>query len=134
MQDNSKIIFDYLVEKARTVGVVSVRNAADQFLKLGLKAATEVTIRRPIPRGWVVRAFTKQNGKCKRCGSDMTMTDVTGDHVIALSQGGRHHQSNIVAMHRSCNSSKNDNDLSTESKRSGNLMNTMFNDNEVVND
>lgn len=130
MPEDSADVFDYLVNKAQTLGVIPVRNAADRFLKLGLKAATEVTIRRPMPRAWVIRAFTKQSGKCKRCSLDMTLSDVTGDHVVALSQGGRHHQSNVVAMHRSCNSSKNDSDLTTESKRNGLLMNEMFNDNE----
>jgi 5-methylcytosine-specific restriction endonuclease McrA len=130
MTEARKRILDYLIKEAQSVGVVVVRDAANQFLRLGLKATVTANIRRAIPRSWTIKAFTIQNGKCKRCGKDMTLADATSDHVIAVTQGGEHHQRNIVAMHRACNSSKNDNDLVTEAKQSGHLMNQMFNEGE----
>lgn len=125
-----KEIFDYLIEKARTIGVVPTRNAADKFLKLGLKAVVEPTKRQVIPRDWVKDAWGKQKGVCSRCHKSMALYEATGDHTIAITQGGEHKRKNITAMHRICNSSKGDKDIVTEVKRSGNLMNEMFNENE----
>lgn len=127
MNDRQRIL-DILIKEAQTVGIAAVRDAANSFLKMGLKSTVTPTIRRPIPRAWVDKAFVKQQGKCKICHEPMLLQEATGDHVVALSQGGKHHYSNITAAHRSCNSSKGSNDLVAQSKKTGNLMNQMFNE------
>lgn len=127
MNDRQRIL-TMLIEEAQTLGVAVVRDAANSFLKMGLRSTATPTIRRPIPRAWVDKAFVKQHGKCIICLKSMLLEEATGDHVVALSQGGKHHYSNISAAHGSCNSSKGSNDLVKESKRTGNLMNRMFNE------
>jgi len=48
------------------------------------------------------------NFMCIYCGA---MTGLTLDHVIALNNGGLHHEDNLVVACRSCNSSKQDKSL-----------------------
>lgn len=51
-----------------------------------------------------------QCGLCYLCGFSMG-ADVTLDHVIPLSAGGWHSDSNAAACHRSCNTTKRDRSL-----------------------
>jgi hypothetical protein len=49
---------------------------------------------------------TDETRVCARCNKPLTWDDVTVDHVIAHSKGGRTSRRNAQLMHRSCNSSK----------------------------
>lgn len=123
--DPRREILNTIIALSTKYGVAHARSACDQFLKMGLKSTDEIK-RQSIPRQWVHTAWNRQNGRCSRCHKPMAKDEATGDHVIPISQNGPHSKSNIVAMCRPCNSSKNDNDLLTESRKSGNMIGEMF--------
>lgn len=43
---------------------------------------------------------------CVRCGKKLRKGDITIDHIIPQSKGGKHNLNNLQCMCRSCNSSK----------------------------
>lgn len=64
----------------------------------------------------------RDKGRCHICGDKVDMSDVNDcmnygsvDHIIPLSKGGRHIESNVKLAHLWCNSAKSDNDYSLES-------------------
>jgi|ERR1041384_1953046 5-methylcytosine-specific restriction endonuclease McrA len=76
--------------------------------------------RKPMDKKIVARAAERRGGVCPRCRKPYTKDNpATGDHVQHRIGGGAHDETNIDALCKKCNSSKNDNDLLTESKKSG---------------
>jgi 5-methylcytosine-specific restriction endonuclease McrA len=53
----------------------------------------------------VVPIFTEE-ARCARCGKPLTWGDLTVDHVLAHSRGGRTDIKNAALMHRRCNAAK----------------------------
>ncbi len=63
-----------------------------------------------LPKAAHWRIIDKSQDHCWYCGTDLSW-DISGesytlDHVIPLSKGGMHHESNMVRCCRSCNVSK----------------------------
>lgn len=57
---------------------------------------------------WKAREYRyeiKPQGPCVRCG---TYLDLTWDHIVPLSKGGKTEWSNLQPLCRKCNSSKGD--------------------------
>lgn len=48
----------------------------------------------------------RDHWRCHLCGKKIRRQDLTLDHLIPVSQGGQHVDSNVAAAHRSCNSSR----------------------------
>lgn len=115
-----------LIQLATEIGTDSVKDACKEFLKL--KSLKPVDKRQVIPRAWVKQAWLKQGGRCSRCKRPLARDEASGDHVVAITRGGEHQASNIVAMHKGCNSSKGSNDLLLESTRSRRTFKDMFNE------
>ncbi len=126
MENSRKEILQYLIDRSLEVGIAPVRDAASQFLKLGLKAGVEREKRRPVPKEWLQSAFIKQSGKCLDCKREILLSECEADHVVAISLGGVHAKSNIAARCRKCNREKSNHDLVTHSKKTGLPMNEMF--------
>ena len=73
--------------------------------------------RKPVPKRWILDAWVKQQGICRRCKLDLDPKEAEGDHIIPLAGGGKHTRSNIQALHGvPCNRSKGANDPFRESK------------------
>ena len=125
---DSKEIFQEIVNMALKHGASPVRDACDKFIRSGIKSVSEPTKRRSIRREWVYDAFFSQRGRCKRCKEPMILDEATGDHCVPLTNGGAHEKRNIVAVHGRCNSSKNDNSLLEESRKTGNMIDEIFPD------
>ena len=124
----AKDIYAVIVDLALKHGASPTREACSRFIKSGLKSVSEPTKRLTIPKDWVARRFLEQNGKCKRCKNDVIYADATGDHVVPISQGGEHNIKNIVMLCPNCNSSKNDNSIIEESKKTGRMLSDIFPD------
>lgn len=50
--------------------------------------------------------FYRDKGKCAYCGCDLTLDDISIDHVIPRDLGGEHKWDNVVACCSRCNSQK----------------------------
>ncbi len=50
--------------------------------------------------------YIRDNGICGICKTHVPLHEVTLDHIIPLSKGGKHSKRNIQLAHRSCNSAK----------------------------
>ncbi len=98
-------------------GTDSVKRTSKEWNKR-LKIGTAVK-RHPIPKSWLVDAYSKANGCCARCGKRLDFTEATGDHRVALSHGGKHNRHNIDCLCRQCNSRKGSKTPIDESKSSG---------------
>ena len=61
--------------------------------------------RQAIPEYLRNRIFDRDGNKCLVCG---TTTNLTVDHIIPFSKGGRTEESNLQTYCKSCNSSKRD--------------------------
>jgi len=125
-------VFDLLMAEARQTGIAPVRDACKLFLKTGIKMRPEkVDPRREIPRSMVRIAWEKQGGRCNICHNALAWDEAEGEHVVPHISGGPLKQSNIAAAHGkksevNCNAKKSDNDLYTESKRTGYLFNEIL--------
>lgn len=51
------------------------------------------------------------NPSCYYCGKVLTKKDITMDHIVPLSQGGKSVKSNLVICCRECNIKKKDMDF-----------------------
>jgi 5-methylcytosine-specific restriction endonuclease McrA len=76
----------------RTPSVVRLKNW-DSSIKLGVKFSR-------------VNVFTRDNFKCQYCGSQKGLKELTFDHVLPRSSGGKTYWENIVSSCYPCNSKK----------------------------
>jgi 5-methylcytosine-specific restriction endonuclease McrA len=53
---------------------------------------------------WWKRRLAK--GKCHYCGQQIPAKELTMDHVVPISRGGRSTKANVVAACKSCNTKK----------------------------
>lgn len=58
------------------------------------------------------RIFHRDNGKCAYCGKLVERRDMTIDHIIPVSKGGRSEWKNVVLACQSCNTHKGSKSLS----------------------
>lgn len=112
-------VYQFLLDQEVIQGASKVRDACRRYFKRRTYAGQLPESRKPIPKQWIAKAFAKQGGKCKRCGDEKLLSEMTGDHTRPLAKGGRHTQSNVTAMCSECNSRKGSNDLMEESKATG---------------
>lgn len=66
--------------------------------------------------GWItgkkrIAIYFRDNFTCACCNRQFTRDNLTLDHICAVSKGGNNHESNLITMCRSCNSSKGTIDL-----------------------
>jgi 5-methylcytosine-specific restriction endonuclease McrA len=115
-----KALLNELGRLSATYGTFELERAVKEFFKQD-RLGTKVR-RKPIPKSWLQDAYAKQSSRCARCNVAMEFSEVTGDHKIPLSQGGKHNRHNIAALHGSCNSSKSNKLPMAESKASGRLV------------
>ena len=47
-----------------------------------------------------------QNGKCRYCGKVFSPSEITMDHIVPLSRGGKSTKGNIVPCCKECNNKK----------------------------
>jgi 5-methylcytosine-specific restriction endonuclease McrA len=80
-----------------------------------------------------MRIMSKTNGRCWYCGVTLTRgtnrdrrAEACIDHVVPLSRGGTHSDSNLVPCCRSCNSSKSDRLTEEWRHQLGNLRKPIF--------
>ena len=59
--------------------------------------------RREIERAYII---ARDSGRCHLCGQKCEPSEITLDHVVPLSLGGSHDESNLRVAHLSCNTSK----------------------------
>lgn len=52
--------------------------------------------------------WNEQHGFCAICGNEMELDEVTIDHIIPVSKGGRNRRANMRAAHLHCNSKRRD--------------------------
>lgn len=64
--------------------------------------------RRRFTREEKEQMLSKSNGKCAHCGKGLTVSTMTAEHVIPISQGGSNNISNMVALDKDCNAEKDD--------------------------
>lgn len=68
----------------------------------------------PLPRELENEASLKRlllresNGRCKICGTPLTINTVTIDHILPLAEGGSNHTLNLQATCNLCNNGKSD--------------------------
>lgn len=48
--------------------------------------------------------YERDGGICQICGDHVSSDDFTLDHIVPLSAGGPHTETNLRIAHRSCNS------------------------------
>jgi 5-methylcytosine-specific restriction endonuclease McrA len=103
----------------REKGSAEVRRVYREFEKEMRRGGRTKTKRRPIPKKWIIDAWYMQGGKCQRGHEDLSLYDATGDHFIALDNGGDHAPDNIVAVCRSHNSQKGALTIFEDAKKTG---------------
>ena len=116
-------ILDFLLKESRDHGLAVVKDACNLFLKTGIRLGVDPTEPRRFKPSQIKKAWQRQEGRCNRCHEPLALDQAVGDHVIPWSRGGRSDDYNCAAIHSWCNSEKRDNDLMTDSKRTGNLFN-----------
>ncbi len=110
-------ILDYLNEQEKELGIKAVREDCRKYMLKRTYAGCENIKRKPIPRRWLLEALDKQGGICPRCGREIKLNNLSGDHMQSLAKGGKHVRWNIQAMCKvPCNPSKGANDMVRESK------------------
>lgn len=123
--DNNDLYYTIFIY-AKQHGFAEAQRACKRFLREGGKDGTVPTKRKPIKREWVLAAAERQDWFCPRCRLELTPQDLTGDHLVPISEGGKHARFNIRATHRVCNSAKNDRMPMDESKRLGQTIKEML--------
>jgi hypothetical protein len=109
-------IIKYLDEQEVQIGVKLVREACRKYLLRKTFANQLPTVRKMVPKKWTLEAWNKQDGICPRCKQLISHSEMSGDHIKPLIDGGAHNKWNIQCLHRKCNSSKGGNDFILESK------------------
>jgi len=112
-------IFHMIENEAMTYGEHYAREACRKFIMKKTYSGQMKTPRTHIPKSWIEKAWSKQHGRCKRCGGELLLSDATGDHVIPLAKGGVHKARNIHALCAKCNSEKGARTLIEDSKFTG---------------
>lgn len=107
--------WDLMMEAKFVYGESAVTHAIKRYNRTKRDTVEKVK-RKTVPRKWVLDAWVKQNGKCRRCGDDLDPKEAEGDHIIPVALNGKHAKGNIQALHEHCNRSKGANDPFTESK------------------
>ena len=123
-------VLEYLDKKEIEIGAKRVRESCRKYMTKKTHAGTLPTIRKPIPKRWTLEAWAKQNGICPRCKQKIEHSEMSGDHIKPLADGGAHSKWNIQCLHTKCNSSKGANDFVKESKLSQVGKTLHVNDNE----
>lgn len=93
-----------------------VREACRKFMLKRTHAGTLPTVRKMVPKKWTLEAWNKQGGICPRCKQTILNSEMSGDHIKPLADGGTHNRWNIQCLHARCNSSKGANNFVKESK------------------
>lgn len=75
--------------------------------------------RKPLPRAKRINLYAKQDGRCKRCGHQFPLKQMTDDHITPLSKGGTNDLRNRRLICLKCNREKSDNDMVQDSKSTG---------------
>ena len=70
--------------------------------------------RESISKGLRVSILTRDNYTCQYCGARARHVELQMEHVIAVSNGGSNHPSNIVTACRDCNAGKGPRSLYVE--------------------
>ena len=114
---NSGTSFWELMMEAKHVwGESAITHAVKQYNRTKRDTVEKVQ-RKPVPKRWILDAWVKQGGICKRCKLDLDPKEAEGDHIIPFASGGKHTRGNIQALHGvPCNRSKGANSLFRESK------------------
>lgn len=112
-------IFNLLERLAVESGEANVRRACKKFLRKKTVSGVKPTKREDVPESWLMEAWAKQRGICKRCKTKVAFEDAEPDHRMPIAKGGKHRKSNIVALCKPCNRSKGANDPFQESKKTG---------------
>lgn len=60
-------------------------------------------MRRKLTKAERREVYDKMNGHCAYCGSELTMENMTADHVVPLANGGDDIIDNMMPACRSCN-------------------------------
>jgi 5-methylcytosine-specific restriction endonuclease McrA len=80
--------------------------------KIRIPAVIRLTSYRKIPRKRVVfskrNIFIRDNFTCQYCGKRLPPKELTIDHIIPRSKGGRDSWDNVVTSCKSCNNKKGD--------------------------
>lgn len=113
----SNELLNLMLQIGREKGVAEVRRVFRQFEKEIRRGGRTVQKRKTIPKKWVLAALARQNYKCQRCMEPLAPEEATGDHFIALDNGGEHSPKNLVALHQGCNSSKGNRPVYEDAKR-----------------
>jgi 5-methylcytosine-specific restriction endonuclease McrA len=81
--------------------VLRRRRRADYNAKR--RAAAYTSVVEDVSRDEII---ARDGQSCYLCGKEVSIHDLTLDHVLALANGGSHTPDNIRIAHRSCNSKK----------------------------
>lgn len=60
-------------------------------------------MRRKLTKAERREVYDKMNGHCTYCGSELTMENMTADHIVPLANGGGDTIDNMMPACRSCN-------------------------------
>ena len=77
-----------------------------------IKLHTYVQTKRVLPRFCKRSLFVRDNGNCQYCGKTLSINNMTIDHVVPKSKGGKTSWKNCVACCRMCNIKKSNKSLS----------------------
>jgi 5-methylcytosine-specific restriction endonuclease McrA len=98
-QEHKEQLLEHVREYRKTVqGKINLRNSAH-------KRRSQISGGKLSLLEWNV-IIEEQNNRCYWCGEQFTTEELTIDHVTALSRGGEHKASNIVAACALCNNRK----------------------------
>ena len=109
-------ILNYLNEQEIKRGAKEVREQCKRYMLKKTFSGILPTVRKPVKKEWTLAAWEKQDGICPRCHEPIAHSDMSGDHIKPLADGGAHNKWNIQCLHKKCNSSKGANDFVKESK------------------
>ena len=116
------VLLAHLRNIAASIGMKNVHDTCKVFLleKTYDREGYEIVRKKKVPRPWVLEAMDRQKGRCPRCGEQIPLNNLAGDHRVPLASGGKHHRNNIDALHQvPCNAAKGSRSLAEDAKYSG---------------
>ena len=116
-------VSEYFLKAIQAYGQAPVVDAFHYCLKLGVRVGADSAEPRRFKPAQIKRAWLRKKGRCNRCNEPLALDQAVGDHIEPWSQGGKTSDENCAAIHPWCNSAKSDNDLLTDSKKTGNMFN-----------